>query len=381
LTPWSNFEPCTAACGGGTKSRRRYVNMSTTLCPELECMKMGLIETEPCNTQPCRGPCVMGPWSTWSGCSSSCGLGFESRTRGVEDSGDGRCEWDYEERPCNSGDCPVPCTYTEFTEWSPCPVTCIPPGTPSTVSYSQFRAKYRISGGALDCPPVQTDSKTCDPYPVECDQMCVVSDWGNWSACSSPFGWGERRREREVLQRPTGREICPQLYLIDRCYHEPPSNNCTWSTWSEWSPCSASCRTATDIPTQYKERYLLRAPSTVADEATGSVVLSLAACGDLGAKVLTQKCVDIPFCPIDCVMTKWGPWSECQHPGFKTRERRITSLPVYGGAACHPCLKEIDQCTIKTNELPSDECEVGKCLQEIENEIAQAQENAPAATY
>jgi hypothetical protein len=386
LTPWNDWEPCSATCGTGSQSRRRYVNMSTEFCPELECRKAGLIETRDCNTQTCPTECRMGAWSAWSECSSPCGLGFQHHTREIEYLGDGRCEWDYEERPCNNGACPVPCAYTAYTEWSPCPVSCLPPNHPPQVQYSQYRARYRISGTGADCPPVQSDEKECDPAPFECDRMCLVSDWSAYSECSSPYGWGERRRERTIIQYPTGAEICPQLYQIDRCYHEPPSNNCTWSTWSDWSECSASCRTATDIPQKYRERYLVRAPSTSdRTEAGGgvdaSVTLSLEACASTGAKVQTESCTNIRFCAQDCIMTHWSPWSECEHPGIRHRYRHVISWPQYGGAVCSPCLAEVDHCTMKQNDMPSGECEVGNCALEVEREREEKLASLPAAGY
>jgi hypothetical protein len=385
LTPWNPWEDCTATCGGGTQTRRRYVNMTTDFCPELECEKAGMSETRSCNTQDCPQDCVMGPWSPFSQCSSSCGLGFQYRTRDIASLGNGHCPWDYEEQPCNLGDCVIPCSYTEFTDWSPCPVSCLPSNHPPQISYQQYRSQYRISGTGADCPPVVTQSKDCDPAPSECDVMCIVSDWGAWSECSSPYGWGERQRTRSIIQAPTGAEICPQLYQIDRCYHEPPANNCTWSVWGDWSDCSATCRSATDIPTRYRERYLVSGPNVTADAAEAgkdaSVTLDLNSCSATGGKVQTDSCTNLPFCPQDCVMTKWSLWTACQHPGIRYRYRHVVSPPQYNGAPCSPCLTEVDHCTMQQNDLPSGECEVGKCALEIEAEQAAKLAAQPAAGY
>jgi len=296
----------------------------------------------------------------------------------VLDSGDGRCDWDYEEIPCNLGDCPIPCLYTAFTEWSPCQVTCIPPNTPTSVTYSQYRSQYRTSGTASStgCPPVVTQTQLCVPYPPMCDQMCVVSGWGNWSACSAQYGWGEQIQTRTVLVQPTGKEICPQLYQINRCYIQPPADNCTWSTWGNWNPCTSSCRTQTDIPTQYKERFLLRAPTSVGNSSVQT--LNETQCG---TSVLTQTCTNLPFCPLDCVMSKWTAWGACLAPGIKTRTRIVISGPQFGGAACNPCQTEVDTCTMQTNSLPNGQCEVGDCVAVIAQEVAQKTAASAGAGY
>jgi hypothetical protein len=97
--------------------------------------------------------------------------------------------------------------------------------------------------------------------------------------------------------------------------------------------------------------------------------------------VQTDACVGIPFCPQDCVMTHWSAWTDCEHPGVRHRYRHVVSLPQYGGAACSPCTTEVDHCTMKQNDLPSGECEVGKCALEVEAELAAKLASQPAAGY
>jgi hypothetical protein len=121
---------------------------------------------------------------------------------------------------------------------------------------------------------------------------------------------------------------------------------------------------------------LVNAPGTTDYTApngteNSSVTFDLAACASTGGKVETRQCGALPFCPQDCVMSKWSKWSDCAPPGVRHRTRHIVSGPLYGGAPCPVCVKETDQCTVKENELSPGECEVGKCLLEVKNELAQ----------
>jgi hypothetical protein len=43
---------------------------------------------------------------------------------------------------------------------------------------------------------------------------------------------------------------------------------------------------------------------------------------------------------------------------------------VFGGQACPPCLTERDRCQLRDEVKPVDECEVGKCALEVEQERA-----------
>jgi hypothetical protein len=86
--------------------------------------------------------------------------------------------------------------------------------------------------------------------------------------------------------------------------------------------------------------------------------------------VMTESCNFLPFCPQDCIMSRWSAWSPCENPGVRHRTRHVVSSPLYGGAPCPLCIKETDQCTVKQNELAPGECEVGKCLLEVQKDLA-----------
>merc|ERR1712038_759508 len=83
-----------------------------------------------CKIKECPVDCVIGVWSSYSECSTTCGMGTMFRTRVLTPpryegdpcpSGEAAAR---EEIACNDGFCPVDCHFTEWTEWSDCSQTC-----------------------------------------------------------------------------------------------------------------------------------------------------------------------------------------------------------------------------------------------------------------
>jgi len=106
VSAWSAWSPCSSPCGSGTQTRTRTVVTPAANggkpCPVLS-------ETNPCNTQPCPVDCVVSAWSAWSPCSVECGGGTQSRTRTVTTFpayGGTPCPTLVETNPCNTQPCP-----------------------------------------------------------------------------------------------------------------------------------------------------------------------------------------------------------------------------------------------------------------------------------
>jgi len=355
LTEWGPWEGCSATCGtGAVQHRRRWVNGTDSFCNVTACEEMQLVDTNPCVLPTCPSPCSVSAWSSWSACSVSCGLGVTTQTRTILSPGDGNCPWLEQQNFCNLGACPQPCIYSEWAPWSPCPLTCQPP-TGQVATQTRVRSPISLGTGN-DCPTQVVQSQNCTLYP--CITLCQVSQWSSWTQCVPASGWGQKSRTRTITVTPSPSQSCPDLLAIGFCYSKPPPTPCEWSTWFEWGDWSASCGPAT----RERQRILLSAPATI-DTGNGSVTYDLATCSNYGAPTQIQS-KQLGKCPVNCVVSTWSDWGDCIYPGYRTRDRTILTLPLYGGTPCPDCLHEVDQCTIKSNNAPPNTCEVQPCEEE-----------------
>eukprot|EP01012_Entosiphon_sulcatum_P049574 TRINITY_DN6820_c0_g1_i5.p1 TRINITY_DN6820_c0_g1~~TRINITY_DN6820_c0_g1_i5.p1 ORF type:complete len:1020 (+),score=28.13 TRINITY_DN6820_c0_g1_i5:698-3757(+) len=332
VSDWSEWTPCSVTCGGGTQSHNRIIVLRPTgleRCPALE-------ETRTCNELPCPVDCIVTDWSAWGLCSRDCGTGEQTRTRTIsrQDAYGGiPCPSVLSEsQKCNEQPCPVDCVLSEWSLWSGCTVACA--GGTSTRSRAVITAP---ANGGLACGPLE-EIKTCNPQPCPVD--CVVSDWGEWSACSKSCGGGERKRHRTVVTSPQyNGKSCPMLDEYDICNTDHCPVDCVVGLWSEWTTCSHACGGG--------KRTRTRAVQI--DAAYGGL-----ACPPLSE---SEACNPTP-CPVDCQVSEWGPWNQCSAPcagGTRSRERVINVQPAFGGNPC-PALLEYEGCNEQA--CPDVKCQV-----------------------
>eukprot|EP00439_Symbiodinium_sp_Y106_P025603 s1887_g3.t1 len=185
--------------------------------------------------------CRWEAWSAWAQCSSPNDQSTRSRTIGQENTRRGSpCVGEMKQtRPCSSGPSPQDCMMSDWREWSTCSSDC------GEGQYSRFRRVVReASRGGHPCDGVIHQTETCQLRP--CDSRdCDVSEWSEWST-SNPLEGHQLHtrqwfRERRVLVPPgPGGRQCPSS-LSETVPRDRQPQQCVLSEWSLWSHCDRTC--------------------------------------------------------------------------------------------------------------------------------------------
>jgi len=109
MSAWSGFSQCSKECGGGTQGKTRSI-LTKPKNGGTECD--ATLEEQPCNTGSCDRDCTLMPWTAWEPCSMACGGGIQERVRKVDIPirANGRCPSPkhpdrLQMRECNTQDC------------------------------------------------------------------------------------------------------------------------------------------------------------------------------------------------------------------------------------------------------------------------------------
>ncbi|XP_043930899.1 thrombospondin type-1 domain-containing protein 7B [Protopterus annectens] len=307
-------------------------------------------------TKPCPFDCKLSDWSSWSGCSVSCGSGVKIRSRWLR------------EKPYNGGRrCPkldlknqvyeaVPC-YSECSQytwkpdsWSSCKVN----SEDNSVfcgTGTQSR-KVQCINSTSDGLEEPADDSLCDieAMPVEtqkcifpCPNKCVMSEWSQWSKCPQKCNSNSvRKRTRHPLRFSQSGNSCPAdsqeepCILNKNCFHFH-YNLTDWSTCqlSENAVCGQGIRT--------------RLLECVRSDGKS---VNMAFCEQLNLEKSWRMNIHcLVECPIDCHLTEWSAWSECSQScglgGHMTHSRHVVLEAQGEGRPCPLQNTQYKPCPIK----------------------------------
>ncbi|XP_030052234.1 SCO-spondin [Microcaecilia unicolor] len=293
LSPWTSWSQCSQSCGLGVIFRRRDVIRQRL--PGGDCSSVGF-DSRTCFLQACPVNGAWAHWGEWSACDAECRGGIRSRRRGCADP-----------PPKNGGlPCPGDPTQTEPCNLQPCGDSrdC---GPEMMYVHVEDCERARLTPCPPTCRELNSESVCsarciegcrCHPGLYLQDGLCV-----NISQCHC-YAQDERHFPGVVFSRDDCRHcVCHNGKIT--CDDSFCPVNCTWSTWSHWTPCDRSCGSG------IQERF--RSPSNPA-----------AAYGGLPCEGNAR---DVRPCYSTCVTespsfwSEWSAWSPCSTTCFYNVEQ------------------------------------------------------------
>ncbi|XP_072306545.1 SCO-spondin [Eucyclogobius newberryi] len=292
--------------------------------------------------------CIMSPWTSWSQCSVSCGLGSLFRQRDIlrEALPGGACGGaQFDSRACFPRACPVDGHWLTWTDWAQCDVEC---GGGLT---HRNRSCSPPKNGGQNCEGMSQQSQSCNNQPC-------IKDVGTQTGCTNgmvlvtetdcqrakvkpcPPTCSQQGQTGNCTSKCVAGCRCPQgLYLLDgrcvnsaqcgcvwgnhslhagqvvrkdqcttclcrdgrvKCNTSSCDQSCHWSSWSSWTPCGVTCGLG------LQQRF--RSPVVPAG------ALHVQPCP--GDSTQARRCL-IPCADgIPDGQSQWTPWSECSKTCF-----------------------------------------------------------------
>uniref|UniRef100_A0A6Q2YG89 Adhesion G protein-coupled receptor B1a n=1 Tax=Esox lucius TaxID=8010 RepID=A0A6Q2YG89_ESOLU len=198
---WSSWSVCSTTCGEGWQSRTRVCVSSShsTQCSG------PLREQRPCNNSavcPVNG--AWDDWQPWSLCSSTCGRGYRDRTRSCKPPqfGGDPCKGpEKQTKFCNIAVCPVDGVWNEWANWGSCSASC------SNGTMQRIRECNGPSYGGSECRGDWIETRDC--FLQECPVDGKWQPWTLWAGCTKTCGGGSQQRQRICYGPFFGGEACP----------------------------------------------------------------------------------------------------------------------------------------------------------------------------
>ncbi|XP_065053229.1 protocadherin Fat 4-like isoform X4 [Rhopilema esculentum] len=211
VSQWSSWSTCTlksGSCGAGTQARTRTIVRQpycASACP-------ATTDRRDCVHSCCPVDCTLSQWTAWGKCSANCGQGSQVRTRQVATpaSCGGACSSVLSQAQQCTVVQKIDCQLGPWSSWSTCSSGC--------GNGLQQRARSitrQPTACGLPCGNL-TETRQCQSYRENRD--CQVSSWAAWAQCSSNCSYGTQVRLRNVIQtKRCNGASCPPLQQSKTC--------------------------------------------------------------------------------------------------------------------------------------------------------------------
>ncbi|XP_036410900.1 SCO-spondin [Megalops cyprinoides] len=334
LSPWTEWSQCSVTCGLGSLFRQRDVLREAQ--PGGDCGG-ALFDSRACFTRACAVDGQWSEWAEWSQCDALCSGGVRTRNRTCSNP-----------PPKNGGrDCEGMTLQTQGCNTQPCG-----PNTDSHTGCSNGMVLVResdcLAGRVEACPLTCLDissQRNCTSYCVtgcRCpagrflqEGRCV-----NASQCVCLWDGGVLQPGEEVSKGNCSKCVCQDGRVS--CDDSSCIVPCDWSAWSSWTPCDSTCGVG------LQQRY--RSP-VVPPNVTRSQPCP-------GDSTEARQC--FTPCPPEQQEAHWGQWtawSECSktcflHVDEVGLKRRFRSCNHTDGASCPGEMEEQEPCNTLLCPVP-----------------------------
>ncbi|XP_076098968.1 uncharacterized protein LOC143068637 [Mytilus galloprovincialis] len=386
---WSFWAGCAETCGTSLRQRTRLCNDPKPINGGTPC-NGNSTEYKPCVLENCPVDGMWTQWSPWSACNVTCGGGLRHTQRTCTNpapkyGGDKCAGEDTMFDSCSEISCPIDGTWSEWSLWSTCDVTC------GNGSLSRSRSCLHLDFEGEDCEGNKTDIGICENPPCPIDGNW--STWLTWGECSLTCGDGGSRQRNRTCSDPVpmfgGNECDGDGLTTGPCQDNPCPINGDWGHWTPWEKCSKTCgsgtksrsRECSDPLPQHGGNFCDGFPKeyTGCEEEKCQVLgywspwgtwdACSVTCGEgvsfkrricfgqsvnddeqvicIGDGIENKTCQNDP-CPVDGGWSNWNDWNKCSLPcgGGIQRRNRICNdpLPQHGGELCDGNETEHLQC-------------------------------------